>query len=187
MRLMMLLVRLLMMRWLPFGFVLNWMIRLSAWIGLGMLAARALQPRQASSAALRHTPAPSGWTEAARAAAAPEPPAPPVAAQPAAAGPAEAESITVTVEVETAVPEAIEVAAGGVGETTTSIEEAAYVPRWVKGDGSDSCPPSYPVKAKATSLIFHEPGGRHYEATIPDVCFASAEDAAAAGYRAPLR
>jgi hypothetical protein len=46
-----------------------------------------------------------------------------------------------------------------------------------------SCPPDYPLKAKASSGIFHVPGGRFYERTHPDRCYANATDAEADGYR----
>ena len=48
-----------------------------------------------------------------------------------------------------------------------------------------ACPDGYPIKAKKSSSIYHSPGGRNYERTIPDRCYASAEAAEAAGYRAP--
>jgi hypothetical protein len=55
--------------------------------------------------------------------------------------------------------------------------------RWVEPvDGA--CPPGYPVKANDNSGIFHVPGGRFYDRTVPERCYASAEDAAADGYRA---
>lgn len=60
-------------------------------------------------------------------------------------------------------------------------------PDWVRGDGSDDCPDSHPVKAKANSMIYYVPESGHYGLTIPDVCFASDADAEAAGYRAPRR
>jgi hypothetical protein len=46
-----------------------------------------------------------------------------------------------------------------------------------------SCPPGYPLKAKESSGIFHVPGGRFYERTNPDRCYANAADAEADGYR----
>ncbi|MGD9713967.1 MAG: hypothetical protein AB7V46_18200, partial [Thermomicrobiales bacterium] len=64
---------------------------------------------------------------------------------------------------------------------------APIIPNWVRGDGSEHCPPEYPIKAKASSLIYHSGESRNYEVTIPDVCFATVEDAEAAGYRAPRR
>ncbi|CAN5526439.1 hypothetical protein BH23CHL5_BH23CHL5_19430 [soil metagenome] len=65
--------------------------------------------------------------------------------------------------------------------------DADFQPRWIKGDGSSDCPIDFPVKAKASSLIYHSPESQHFLVTIPDVCFASVEDAEAAGYRAPKR
>ncbi len=62
-----------------------------------------------------------------------------------------------------------------------------FQPRWVKGDGSSDCPIDFPIKAKASSLIYHSPESQHFLVTVPDVCFASIEDAEAAGYRAPKR
>ncbi len=54
----------------------------------------------------------------------------------------------------------------------------------VPGDGSPDCPAAYPIKGNAQSLIYHEPDGGSYDRTIPEFCFASAEAAEAAGYRA---
>lgn len=47
-----------------------------------------------------------------------------------------------------------------------------------------ACPASHPIKANANSGIFHEPGGRFYERTRPERCYATPEDAVADGYRA---
>lgn len=47
------------------------------------------------------------------------------------------------------------------------------------------CPPGYPVKAKSASKIYHEPGGRSYDRTVPDRCFADTAAAEAAGFRPP--
>ena len=49
-----------------------------------------------------------------------------------------------------------------------------------------SCPPSAPVKV-SKSGIYHIPGERDYAKTHAQSCFASAQDAEAAGYRAPKR
>jgi hypothetical protein len=60
---------------------------------------------------------------------------------------------------------------------------AGATPRWVTPvDGQ--CPDGYPVKANDNSGIFHVPGGRFYERTVPERCYAHADDAAADGYRA---
>jgi hypothetical protein len=45
------------------------------------------------------------------------------------------------------------------------------------------CPPEYPVKVNESSGIFHVPGGRFYQRTIPDRCYATTGDAEADGYR----
>jgi hypothetical protein len=54
--------------------------------------------------------------------------------------------------------------------------------RWVAPvDGQ--CPDGYPVKANHNSGIFHLPGGRSYERTVPERCYATADEALADGYR----
>ena len=45
------------------------------------------------------------------------------------------------------------------------------------------CPEGYPIKANDNSGIFHVPGGRFYERTVPERCYADAHDAEADGYR----
>lgn len=67
------------------------------------------------------------------------------------------------------------------------IPETTIDPDWIRGDGSQDCPESHPVKAKASSMIYYLPESGHYGLTTPDVCFASELDAEAAGYRAPRR
>lgn len=54
---------------------------------------------------------------------------------------------------------------------------------WVKGDGTPNCPERFPIKGNANSRIYHLPGESSYERTVPELCFATEEDAAAAGYR----
>jgi hypothetical protein len=46
-----------------------------------------------------------------------------------------------------------------------------------------ACPHGYPIKANDKSGIFHVPGGRFYERTVPERCYADAGDAEADGYR----
>lgn len=54
--------------------------------------------------------------------------------------------------------------------------------KWVAPvDGG--CPGGYPIKANDNSGIFHVPGGRFYERTVPERCYATADDALADGYR----
>ena len=47
-----------------------------------------------------------------------------------------------------------------------------------------ACPPGYPIKANDRSRIYHVPGGRSYERTVAERCYANTDDAAADGYRA---
>ena len=54
--------------------------------------------------------------------------------------------------------------------------------RW-RAPVDGQCPDGYPVKANENSGIFHVPGGRSYERTVPERCYATAEDALADGYR----
>ncbi len=54
----------------------------------------------------------------------------------------------------------------------------------VAGTGAADCPPGYPIKGNASSLIYHVPDGGSYNQTIPEYCFVTAEDAEAAGFRA---
>ena len=62
----------------------------------------------------------------------------------------------------------------------TEIPEGA-----VRGDGSATCPPGFPVKGNAHSMIYHTAESRVYEQTIAELCFSSPEAAEAAGYRSP--
>jgi len=55
---------------------------------------------------------------------------------------------------------------------------------WVAPADDGSCPLHHPIKAKASSGIYHEPDGLAYERTNADRCYASIGDAAADGYRA---
>ncbi|MFL5759843.1 MAG: hypothetical protein ACJ789_08890 [Thermomicrobiales bacterium] len=69
------------------------------------------------------------------------------------------------------------------GGATSSIE----ADQWLPAAGSDECPPDYPIKGNATSLIYHLPGSASYNLTIPNICFATEEAAEAAGFRPPKR
>jgi hypothetical protein len=53
----------------------------------------------------------------------------------------------------------------------------------IEGNGTHDCPDGYPIKGNASSRIYHLPGESSYDATVPEVCFATEEDAAAGGYR----
>ena len=65
-------------------------------------------------------------------------------------------------------------------ESTEPVSQPATL--WVAPvDGT--CPDGYPVKANDNSGIFHVPGGRFYDRTVAERCYASADDAVADGYR----
>ena len=85
-------------------------------------------------------------------------------------------------------------ATAGLGSAAAQVEPSpsgASVPPISK----DDCPASHPVKGnnagrveeRPLDPIYHVPESRWYAATDPEDCFASAADAEAAGYRAPLR
>ncbi len=64
-------------------------------------------------------------------------------------------------------------------EETTDLPSGA-----IAGTGEAECPEGYPIKGNASSNIYHLPGQSSYDKTIPEICFASEDDATAAGYRA---
>ena len=65
--------------------------------------------------------------------------------------------------------------------TATAVADDA--PAWVAPtDGV--CPDGYPIKANATSMIYHQPGGLSYERTHSDRCYVDGASAEADGFRA---
>jgi hypothetical protein len=66
-------------------------------------------------------------------------------------------------------------------EPATTSDDSSSA--WVAALDDGSCPPDHEVKAKEGSGIFHVPGGRFYERTNPDRCYASAAAAEADGFR----
>jgi hypothetical protein len=84
-------------------------------------------------------------------------------------------------------PAAPAVAEPSPSEPVSAPDEAAeqappdQTVRWrTPVDGA--CPDGFPIKV-AKSGIYHVPGGRSYERTVANRCYASAEDAEADGYR----
>jgi hypothetical protein len=53
---------------------------------------------------------------------------------------------------------------------------------WVAGGEDGSCPPTHPIKAKASSGIYHLPGMFAYARTKPDRCYADESAAEADGF-----
>lgn len=123
------------------------------------------------------------------------------AAQPQAERAAKAEQPTETQQdqgqdaplpVETERPEIVLAKASG--NTAEELAEAtshepASAPTAMPNEPVDGvCPASHPIKGNRGSMgamIYHVPGGRNYERTKPEACFATIEEAETAGYRAP--
>jgi len=53
------------------------------------------------------------------------------------------------------------------------------------GRTGGACPDDRPIKGNLPSAIYHRPGDPSYEATNPERCFATAEEAELAGFRLP--
>jgi hypothetical protein len=95
-----------------------------------------------------------------------------------------------TVEESPTAPRPFAAAASGAAAASAAAHEpssdattnSATIRRWAAPvDGQ--CPDGFPVKANDNSGIFHIPGGRFYARTVPERCYASADDAIADGYR----
>jgi hypothetical protein len=81
----------------------------------------------------------------------------------------------------------VDASTGGPTDATTDASSAASKgPAWVAPD-EGTCPASYPIKAKLTSGIYHQPGGLSYERTRPDRCYRDGAAAEADGLRAAKR
>jgi hypothetical protein len=72
---------------------------------------------------------------------------------------------------------------GDADESALSFAGPGIAGGSVKGDGTANCPEGFPVKGNEDSMIFHAQSDALYEQTIPEYCFATIEDAIAAGYR----
>ncbi len=78
--------------------------------------------------------------------------------------------------------------AGGGYTLATEVGGVIFVSgEGIPADGVN-CPATHPVKGNIGSeKVYHSPTGAYYKRTTPEECFASAADAAAAGYRASSR
>jgi hypothetical protein len=68
-------------------------------------------------------------------------------------------------------------------DSASVTANAAPVHAWLPANEDGSTPAGHPVKVKASSGIFHVPGGRFYDRTKPDRCYPTAAAAEADGYR----
>jgi micrococcal nuclease len=55
-------------------------------------------------------------------------------------------------------------------------------PGAVRGDGGRDCPPVYPIKANAQSMLYHTTASHSYSRTTPELCFTTTSAAEAAGF-----
>jgi hypothetical protein len=69
---------------------------------------------------------------------------------------------------------------------TDSAAATASEPDWV-APINGTCPLSHPVKGNANSRIYHLPGGRFYDSTVPERCYRDESAAEADGMRASKR
>jgi large subunit ribosomal protein L22 len=82
---------------------------------------------------------------------------------------------------------------GAVDETTesaeaTEVDEALELPAGAAAPLDDgSQPEGFPIKGNADSMLYHTPDSPHYEQTVPEIWFATEDDAEAAGYAKPKR
>jgi large subunit ribosomal protein L17 len=67
------------------------------------------------------------------------------------------------------------------------VQSDAGEGQWLPSDGDHDCPEEFPIKGNANSRIYHLPSGASYNATIPNICFATEEAADAAGFHAAKR
>lgn len=67
------------------------------------------------------------------------------------------------------------------------VDPGAPAAEWVAPDGDGACPLSHPIKAKASSGIYHQPEGFAYERTRADRCYPTPAAAEADGFRAAKR
>ena len=70
-------------------------------------------------------------------------------------------------------------------EESSSTEDAPYGPgsHAAAEDGSE--PEGFPIKGNEDSKLYHVPGSSHYDRTVAEVWFATAQDAEAAGFQLP--
>jgi len=90
----------------------------------------------------------------------------------------------------TSVVNAGAVKTGAIGAMAAEAEESHVEPSHAEKAQADwvapvdgKCPDGYPIKANDNSHIFHVPGGRFYDRTVAERCYATTEAAVRDGYR----
>jgi trigger factor len=77
----------------------------------------------------------------------------------------------------------LELDAAGIAGAGDEVDGTTPFPGSVAATG-DECPDDHPIKGNASSKIYHQIGQSSYNTTIPEICFATTDDAEAAGFRA---
>jgi large subunit ribosomal protein L17 len=87
---------------------------------------------------------------------------------------------------------ALEAAETAQDAADAAVEESAATDDAPYGEGShapladsDQAPAGFEIKGNADSMLYHVPGSAFYDRTVPEVWFASAEAAEAAGFELP--
>ncbi len=70
-----------------------------------------------------------------------------------------------------------------VAQAIAAADADSVPPGAIRGDGGSICPPVYPIKGNAQTMLYHLPTNPTYAATIPELCFSNVEAAVAAGYQ----
>ncbi|MGU3431727.1 50S ribosomal protein L17 [Actinomycetes bacterium M1A6_2h] len=73
--------------------------------------------------------------------------------------------------------------ASNADEAETQADASAAGSHAPLEDGSQ--PEGFPIKGNADSMLYHTPGTRFYDTTVPEIWFATEADAEAAGYQLP--
>jgi hypothetical protein len=72
---------------------------------------------------------------------------------------------------------------GAVTERPADGAVSTPAPAWKPANADGTMPDGYPIKAKNQSMIFHVPGGRFYDRTRAERCYATEAAAIADGFR----
>lgn len=70
-----------------------------------------------------------------------------------------------------------------VARAIAAADADSVPPGAIRGDGGYICPPVYPIKGNASSMLYHVPTNPSYAQTIPELCFTTVDAATTAGYR----
>ncbi len=82
-------------------------------------------------------------------------------------------------------PEPDSVRAANLGKEAAATVVGSGTGGSVRGDETGSCPADFPIKGNSSSKVYHVPGIPSHQGTKAEWCFATEEQAQAAGYRPP--